>query len=182
MPDPFAMTTMPKPNWNRWTPNPHDPLQVRQRIEKDKKNQPERARKNKTNQEALTALGQPADSTEHLSSSSLVEEQVRKLQTAVGSTEPSSSTSASASTTDPPVVYLGMVSDDVFKVLTLEPETYEGKSMLVFPSSAYQAHLFAFGKRMIQGGGMGGAPLDSHEKLCCNMCVKRSHQSFEKAK
>ena len=134
--------TVPRPNWNRWTPDPHDPLQMQRRIDKDNKNRRDRARKDRKNQENKNALSH--------SSSSSVEEQVRKLQAAV---ETSSSTSAPASasalTTDPPV-YLGMVSDDVFNVLDMETQTYEGKSMLVFPISAYRKHLWDFGEKMIK--------------------------------
>ena len=135
------MTTPPKrPNWNRWTPDPHDPFQVLERIEKDKKNQRDRERKNKKkNEENQRALSEP--------SSSSVEDQVRELDAASSSSAPAS---ASASTTEsPPVVYLGTVSDDVFKVVD-KTQTYEGNSMLVFSVSAYQKHLWDFGKKMIK--------------------------------
>ena len=131
------MTTPPKrPNWNRWTPDPHDPFQVLQRIEKDKKNQRDRERKNKKKEWGKPKGIEP--------SSSSVEDQVRELDAASSSSAPAS---ASASTTEsPPVVYLGTVSDDVFKVVDKTP-TYEGNSMLVFSVSAYQKHLWDFGKR-----------------------------------
>ena len=143
------MTTPPKrpPNWNRWTPDPHDPLQVLQRILKDKRNRRDRERKNKKNEENQSALSEPSSS-----SVPSVEDQVRELdavrdwEEAIAFSPPPS---ASSSTTDPPAVYLGMVSDDVFKVVD-KTQTYEGKHMLVFSVSAYQKHLWDFGKKMIK--------------------------------